>query len=91
MNFLQVNSKCENLLLHPVVTGLLNYKWKRFGRYVYYSNLLLFVAYLVILNVYMLLIPPFYQLDWEKIYNFRKFLVNGRNGTGKFGFAAALS
>ena len=81
--FFQVNSKCESLLLHPVVTGLLNYKWKRYGRYVYYSNLLLFVTYLVVLNVYMLLIPPFYQIDWVKMVNFRRYLIQGGDETGK--------
>nr|XP_018668223.2 transient receptor potential cation channel subfamily A member 1 homolog isoform X2 [Ciona intestinalis] len=79
---IMVESKCESLLLHPVVTGLLNYKWRRFGRYVYYSNLLFFIAYLTILNVYMMLNPPFYNLDWIKIVRLRKYLASGRNATG---------
>uniref|UniRef100_H2Y8X8 Ion transport domain-containing protein n=1 Tax=Ciona savignyi TaxID=51511 RepID=H2Y8X8_CIOSA len=78
---IMVESKCENLLLHPVVTGLLNYKWRRFGRYVYYGNLLFFVAYLTILNVYMMLNPPFYKLDWIKTVQLRRYIANGRNAT----------
>jgi len=66
-----------------VVTGLLNYKWRRFGRYVYYINLTLFVSFLIFLNTYMLLFPAFYQIDWEKLVNLRKYINSNRSASGK--------
>lgn len=70
--FFQVKSKCESLLKHPIVTGLLNYKWRKFGRYVYYSGLLIFLIYMVLLNVYMAVSPLFYEIDWVQMINNRK-------------------
>ncbi|CAK8698608.1 transient receptor potential cation channel subfamily A member 1-like isoform X2 [Clavelina lepadiformis] len=88
---IMVDSKCEGLLVHPVVTGLLNYKWRRYGRYLYYFNLLLFVTYLVLLNVYMMLLPAFYRIDWVKTTEYRKYFLNltGANESYADEFAAS--
>lgn len=72
-----VAAKCERLLVHPIVTGLLNYKWKRFGRYVYYITLFLYAAFVVLLNVYMMIIPPFYRVDWVKTIEYREYIKDG--------------
>jgi len=76
---IMVSSKCRQLLVHPVITGLLNSKWNQFGKYIYYSNLLVYVVFLTILNIYALMLPRFYTIDWIKLsaerqsftYNFK--------------------
>jgi len=81
---LQVDNQSESLLLHPLVTGLLNYKWRLFGRYVYYSTVFLFMLFMILMNSYMLLLPLTYQLDWIKIFQFHRFLRQNRSADGKF-------
>ena len=71
----QVRSSCQNLLLHPLVEGLLNYKWKKYCRYTFYGNFLLFTMFLIMFNIYMLTVPPYYKVDWNKVLENRKFLV----------------
>ena len=61
-----------SLLKHPVVTALLHYKWGKFGRYFYYTGLLFYLVYLILLNVYMQQTPFFYQIDWVKMISLRK-------------------
>nr|XP_018667617.1 transient receptor potential cation channel subfamily A member 1 homolog isoform X1 [Ciona intestinalis] len=60
---LMVESKRESLLQHPTVTSLLNYKWKKFGRYLYGLNLASYIVYLVLLNVYMTTTPPRFAIN----------------------------
>ena len=79
----QVKYQSESLLLHPLVAGLLNYKWKLFGRYVYYISLALFLTYMILLNSYMLLLPLSYQLDWVEIFRFRQYLNQNRSAAGR--------
>ena len=40
------------LLSHPLVTYLLRYKWRSFGRYVYYGRLILYGIFLFFLTGY---------------------------------------
>ena len=49
---LQVENQREQLLAHPLVTFLLNYKWKKFGRYIYYFKLSLYCIFLFFLTGY---------------------------------------
>ena len=49
---LQVKNQREPLLAHPLVTFLLNYKWKTFGRYIYYFKLSLYCLFLFFLTGY---------------------------------------
>jgi len=72
-----VRAKCNVLLKHPVVLGLLSYKWQKFGRYVYYIGLIIYLIYLVALNVFMEQIPFFYQIDWLKMLERRKVAAGG--------------
>ncbi|KAG8199670.1 hypothetical protein JTE90_022120 [Oedothorax gibbosus] len=49
----------EHLLSHPLCESLLHRKWKHYGRYVYYSNLLVFVLFLIFLTGYVVTaVPP---------------------------------
>ena len=43
---------------HPLVISLLNHKWRAYGRTVYYTNLLIYVIFMAVLNSYMLTVPP---------------------------------
>ena len=49
---LQVENQREQLLAHPLVTFLLNYKWQKFGRYIYYFKLSLYCIFLFFLTGY---------------------------------------
>ncbi|XP_054708114.1 transient receptor potential cation channel subfamily A member 1 homolog [Uloborus diversus] len=56
---LMVTYKRENLLSHPLCESLLMYKWKNYGRYVYYGNLAVFVSFLIFFTSYIVTaIPP---------------------------------
>ena len=48
----QVARERVKLLSHPLVTYLLRYKWRSFGRYVYYSKLILYLTFLCFLTGY---------------------------------------
>ena len=56
---MQVASNRTELLKHPLVTSLLNYKWTKFGQVVYFSNLAIYFVFLISLVVLALvLVPP---------------------------------
>jgi transient receptor potential cation channel subfamily A protein 1 len=56
---IMVKAKRERLLGHPLISGLLRHKWQSFGRYIYYLNLLVFLAYLAAITAYAaVIIPP---------------------------------
>ncbi|CAI8048714.1 Transient receptor potential cation channel subfamily A member 1 homolog [Geodia barretti] len=46
-----------DLLKHPLVTSLLDYKWRTYGRYVYFGNLFIYVVFLVFLTAFALTSP----------------------------------
>lgn len=48
----QVTKERVKLLSHPLVTYLLRYKWRSFGRYVYYGRLILYGIFLFFLTGY---------------------------------------
>jgi len=50
--FFQVTKERVKLLSHPLVTYLLRYKWRSFGRYVYYGRLILYGIFLFFLTGY---------------------------------------
>jgi len=49
---LMVTKERVKLLSHPLVTYLLRYKWRSFGRYVYYGRLILYGIFLFFLTGY---------------------------------------
>ena len=53
---MQVESEQLNLLKHPVVGSLLHYKWKKFGQYGYFSNLLTYIVFLTLLTAFALVV-----------------------------------
>lgn len=50
----KVESQRIDLLKHPLVTSLLNYKWKTYGRYFYFGNLLIYIIFLLFLTAFAL-------------------------------------
>ena len=55
--FLQVASAQIDLLKHPLVTSLLDYKWRTYGRYVYFGNLFIYLVFLGFLTAFALTSP----------------------------------
>eukprot|EP00117_Sycon_ciliatum_P028072 scpid18171/ scgid2366/ Transient receptor potential cation channel subfamily A member 1 homolog len=53
-----VESNREALLAHPLVSTLLDYKWKKFIRYFYFIGLLLFSIYLAFITAFALTTEP---------------------------------
>ncbi|XP_048577664.1 transient receptor potential cation channel subfamily A member 1 homolog [Nematostella vectensis] len=49
---IMVKRKREKLLSHPIVTSLLQHKWRTYGRYVYYLKLFIYCVFLVFLTGY---------------------------------------
>ena len=47
---------CSNLIKHPLVISLLDYKWKEFGRYIFFGNLLIYLTFLVFLTTFGLVV-----------------------------------
>ena len=68
-----VQEKHKELLKHPLCLGLLRRKWKKIGRYVFYSQLVIYVFYMICLTALVL-----YKLN-SKTYpddeNHNKFLT----------------
>ena len=52
---LMVKHKHKHLLKHPLCIGLLRHKWKRFGRFVFYFQFLLYSLFLASITSYVLL------------------------------------
>ena len=65
---LQVQNKRELLLSHPLVTFLLDYKWQKFGRYIYYFKLALFCIFLFFLTGYTIYSTQLNKLS-KKVLN----------------------
>lgn len=66
LNYLISNNRQE-LISHPLVTALYNIKWNRLGFYVYYTNLAIYILFMVLLNIYALAIPPPYSYDTTRM------------------------
>ena len=64
---LQVENKTELLLSHPLVTFLLDYKWKTFGRYIYYFKLALFCIFLIFLTGYAIYLTQMNKLSKDAL------------------------
>ena len=41
---------------HPLVISLLDYKWKKFGRYIFFGNLFIYLIFLVFLTAFGLVV-----------------------------------
>lgn len=52
--FCQVEHNRTDLLKHPLVTSLLKLKWRRYGRTAYFSNLLFFISFVIIISAFAL-------------------------------------
>jgi hypothetical protein len=59
---IQVKSRRTELLKHPLVYNLIEYKWAKFGRLIFYTLLLCHIAFVVFLTAFALkLLNPFSQ------------------------------
>ena len=53
----QVESQQIDLLNHPLVTSLLNYKWTRYGQLVYLINVGIYLFFLTFITSFALVVP----------------------------------
>ena len=67
----QVDSERLELLKHPIVTNLLDYKWRKYGRTVYFIYFSTYLLLLVFLTAFGLWSPTPRSYDCEL-----KFLVH---------------
>ena len=51
---IMVNEKQKQLLKHPLCLALLRRKWKKFGRYVFYTQLYVYVAFMAFLTAFIM-------------------------------------
>ncbi len=52
----QVESKRTELLKHPVVTTLLDYKWRRYTQLTYFLNLSIYLLFVILLTAFALIV-----------------------------------
>lgn len=61
----KVESQRIELLNHPIVTKLLDHKWKSFGRTFYFVNMTTYLIFLVFLTAFGLISPTPNSTDCE--------------------------
>ena len=66
--YLVAQSGHTKLINHPIVTSILNYKWNRFGRFLYYPNLLLYLMLVVGLTLFVWFYPNPRDRGFQSIY-----------------------
>ncbi|XP_076804239.1 uncharacterized protein LOC143448397 isoform X2 [Clavelina lepadiformis] len=59
---IMAENKNTPLLSHPLVNVLLHYKWKRYGRTIYYTLLSIYAVFLLSITFYLLSLPPPYAV-----------------------------
>ena len=47
---------CSDLMKHPLVISLLDYKWKKFGRCIFFGNLFIYLIFLAFLTAFGLVV-----------------------------------
>ena len=52
----------QDLLGHPLCMALVRQKWNSFGRYIYYAELILYLAFVISVTVYMEISPRPYSV-----------------------------
>ena len=73
-----------DLLKHPLVTSLLDYKWRTYGRYFYFSNLFIYLVFLAFLTAFALVSPnPGSETCERSLYTVEP-LNEGHIGTRSF-------
>ena len=60
---LMVKHKNKHLLRHPLCLSLLRHKWKNFGRYVFYTQFLLYILFLAAVTTYVMLDKESFKHD----------------------------
>ena len=56
-----IRNNCYNCLCHPVCCKYLKAKWMEFGWKIYSASLLIYIVFLVSLNVYAFSIPTYQE------------------------------
>lgn len=53
---MQVESERTNLLKHPLVTTLLDHKWRNYAQFLFTLNLLIYFIFVALLTIFALLV-----------------------------------
>ncbi|EDV27635.1 uncharacterized protein TRIADDRAFT_53538 [Trichoplax adhaerens] len=72
-----VSSKHNRLLEHPLPAKLLDTKWSRFGRHVYWSNLAVYISFVFAFSVYVIEVTRYKQSLFPEV----KFIGFERNSS----------
>eukprot|EP00057_Strongylocentrotus_purpuratus_P022835 XP_011677309.1 PREDICTED: transient receptor potential cation channel subfamily A member 1 homolog isoform X2 [Strongylocentrotus purpuratus] len=59
---IMVTSERADLLGHPLVSSLLNYKWSRVGQYVFWASFGSYLLFVTMLTGYVIVVPPSYYV-----------------------------
>ena len=66
----QTKHGCSNLMKHPLVISLLDYKWKKFGQYIFFGNLFIYLIFLVFLTAFgLVVLSPVERPCKHTLYN----------------------
>ncbi|CAJ0602464.1 unnamed protein product [Cylicocyclus nassatus] len=83
VNLKHANAEKLKLLSEPLVIALINHKWNSLGRYVYYSALMIYIAFMVLFTLFVIYTPaPFnvYDADKNKMVDLSAYLY-AKNST----------
>ena len=67
----QVESERTELLKHPLVTSLLDYKWRKYTRYVYFGNVAVYFLYIAFLTAFALVVHSPLEIPCESITSYK--------------------
>ena len=62
LNYL-IEYQREDLITHPLIIGLYSSKWNKFGRYIYYADLSIYILFLTLLNIHAYALPPPFSVE----------------------------
>ncbi|XP_072182002.1 uncharacterized protein [Diadema setosum] len=74
---IMVYAQRTKILSHPLVTSLLNHKWRRVGRYFFWASLVFYLLFVAMLTGYVLVVPPSYYVRFANATDGVTWFTNG--------------
>ncbi|XP_071500366.1 uncharacterized protein [Diadema antillarum] len=74
---IMVSAERSNLLAHPLVASLLNYKWNKVVRFFFWASLVSYLIFVAMLTSYVLVIPPSYYVRFTNATDGVTWFANG--------------
>ncbi|XP_072178740.1 transient receptor potential cation channel subfamily A member 1-like [Diadema setosum] len=86
---IMVSAEKTNLLSHPLVGSLLNHKWNKVGRFFFWTSLVFYLLFVIMLTGYVLIVPPSYYVRSANATDGVTWFTNGEDRwLGEFSEAA---